>query len=1138
MPFDWNDLSAPEKKLAEDVAAGLVYDGGWEFRISSDRDVLAAAGLDGAAEKRALEALGKIQFWRARLAEEQSAERDEKRSTWARLAGTGNDRASDEARQEVAAIQESLQAKFAEFEEAIVSIKPPTADFWHDRLVEEVEERNQLSARPAGAERDREIEEADAEIERIRNRLRGFDYVEFGQLRDKWRKERGSEQLDSPELAGIEERIAELLDKVVDKLDDEELQRSNARNRYGEFAARRVGKEGSLQFSAWIPATEAGDAIRPALIRALYLAFVRDASGKAITVPASGIRIKQARLAGPGEINLKEIAGSSALPPLVLEGCFITSQPTLDHCRIQQVSFRRSVLPGFNAHGLRCDGEVMLDHVQLIGDAKLNFSNARIAGAFAASFLSSSKEDGNPEIDLSYAVVDGQLTSQRSLGEATNVPKRRRVQRLTVKADSSKFGSEVDFFNTPLKGFSFFLAESASQVSLWRCDCEEAVNFRYSVIGGYADFGWMRALESLDLTGAKIDGDLFLWGSVIQGKGKAPGFFARLAKIGGNIEGFFVDEAFSSGHSFQCNALASLDNAEIAGNVNFHGASIGSGSGVAIDGQALSVGGNLNLGAAYGGSGLQPFKANGRISIMRADIKGALSMQGAIVTPAANDPEDAVSFSMATIGTGVFLRAENTEQGPHIPVDGLKSNGCVNFVGAEIGTGFDAEGADLRGSGTGRRGYIALDLRYVNVKGPVWLGQARRCGLDGPRLKSEGTVTLQGAVISGSVEVNNAGLKELVPENNEEAAISTIPVAAFDAEQAQIGGHLRLGRRQDAKGKETTVSGRVILDRIKIGGDLKLTGGSFCHREKNENIEALSLRSAKVEGSLEIEDKEGSYPKRNGIFDLTGASFAAINDDGGGGWGPAPAPAMRPQGSKNEDRIILRLDGCLYDRFEKASSDILASQMRKDWLNRQYKHPNDPKRSEYSPRSYEQVIRVFQQGGDHDHARSIAIEYGRKRRQCALNNWFSKRLNWLYDFTARYGYSPARVTGVLFAYFLIGWLAAFALVDYGWIGPKRDRMDSAQQIDADCSIFCRGAIALPYALDAMLPALRMGAQIEWDIALPSNREGIQLSGVTISPKVAYPLLRFLKLLYAALGTSLMALAVLTWTGVLRRGRNS
>lgn len=105
-----------------------------------------------------------------------------------------------------------------------------------------------------------------------------------------------------------------------------------------------------------------------------------------------------------------------------------------------------------------------------------------------------------------------------------------------------------------------------------------------------------------------------------------------------------------------------------------------------------------------------------------------------------------------------------------------------------------------------------------------------------------------------------------------------------------------------------------------------------------------------------------------------------------------------------------------------------------------------------------------------------------------------------------------------------------------WIKLKSGRELTGIQPGAGCSILCRAGIATPYTLDAMLPALRMGSQMEWNIAAPAANESAVLWG--LEPGIVYPILRFFKLVYAAIGTALMALAVLTWTGVLRRGRNA
>jgi hypothetical protein len=419
--------------------------------------------------------------------------------------------------------------------------------------------------------------------------------------------------------------------------------------------------------------------------------------------------------------------------------------------------------------------------------------------------------------------------------------------------------------------------------------------------------------------------------------------------------------------------------ARISGSLVCEGARVDHPGEVALVGDGMSVGGDVNLDAG--------FHARGEVRLLGAAIGGQLNCVGARFE---NPKGDAISADDAAVKGTVFLK------------DGFHATGCVRVLGAQIGRDLDclggrfenpegiallADGASIKGTVILRDGFHAtgeVRLRGAEVGGQVGgsggrfenpggnalsadqMSVARNVFL-GEKFHATGGVYLTGAEIRGQLvcaggRFENAG------------------GVALDAESATVRGSVFLTAGFHA-------TGSVSLLAAQIGGRLVCAGGRF----QNPDGAALSAPGLRVD--LEAILSEASF---EGGIDLQSARVGALNDD------QQCWPA----------RGGLLLDGFEYGRLVGAGTPISARE-RLDWIRRQ---PTDP----LATQPYEQLATVLRGMGREEDAVDVLIgkqvdriEYGRMSTPVKL--W--RRLLGL---TVGHGYKSWRAIVLILALFVAG----------------------------------------------------------------------------------------------------------------------
>ncbi len=404
-------------------------------------------------------------------------------------------------------------------------------------------------------------------------------------------------------------------------------------------------------------------------------------------------------------------------------------------------------------------------------------------------------------------------------------------------------------------------------------------------------------------------------------------------------------------------------------------------------------------------------------------------------------------------------------------------HGGVQMIGAEIAEA-DFEGATLVANGRGPKRVFALYARSVRI-------------IDNLRLRdmtTMGSLRLPHAKIGGDLELNGSEIKEAVgltyPEN--------LPRWSIDLTSAEIGGSLLLGSKL---GRDAAILEEgLCLDLAEVTRDVDLTGTRL---GTNEDDFAASLYDTNIGGKLRVRNL--ASPTRNSLIDLRECRCGLLDDEGGDAWRGSNTR------SKNAPRFSLRLDGFCYDRFQADGSKRALWKSRKRWLAMELRREDDKK--VFFPQPYDQLIRTLKLEGRDNEARKAMIGKRIAMRNQGDTNFFNRQISRVYHQTFGYGCSPGRALFTLVAYWGIG---AFAL-------SLAEGADMIQNLDtgAPCG---KNYSNIVHALQLMVP-------------LPNLLE----SGCTIDPALYWA--KILEILYALVGAIILALTVLTFSGIARNEMN-
>ncbi len=289
-----------------------------------------------------------------------------------------------------------------------------------------------------------------------------------------------------------------------------------------------------------------------------------------------------------------------------------------------------------------------------------------------------------------------------------------------------------------------------------------------------------KAEGGVNLTGAKIGGDLDCDGGQFVSKSQRPALNANGAKFEGSV--------FLLGR-FRAEGGVILVAATIGGNLECDGGQfISKGNIPALDASGAKIEGSVYLRTG--------FRAEGGVNLVAATIGGNLSCIGGQFVGKGNIPT--LSANSAKIEGGVYLRT------------GFRAEGGVNLVAATIGANLECDGSQFISKGD----IPALDANTAKIEGSVYL----RTGF-----RAEGGVNLVAATIGGNLACIGGQF------------VSKGDIPALYANSAKIEGsvYLRTGFRAE---------GGVDLVGATIGGDLECIGGQFVGKGNIPALSANSAK--------------------------------------------------------------------------------------------------------------------------------------------------------------------------------------------------------------------------------------------------------------------------------------------------------
>lgn len=513
------------------------------------------------------------------------------------------------------------------------------------------------------------------------------------------------------------------------------------------------------------------------------------------------------------------------------------------------------------------------------------------------------------------------------------------------------------------------------------------------------------------------------------------------------------------------------------------------------------------------------FEAFGCVWLAGARIGGRLQCDGAQFLNRSEDGNgQALVAADAHVAGAVCLRGK------------FKAEGQVNLLGARIGGDLDLTGgwfrndcgpalilgnAEIAGQvlgGAKIAGQLAaqgarvgrnFDLRGAEIAHPISGREKFGRAIDAANLSVGGAALLQGANVKGEVFLADARIAGYLAFGG--GRFIHPGGWAIRAPNLRVGGNLTFKIADNGyapHGQKTVIEGGVKLDRAQIEGalawaNLELRGPG----PDSAKGAVLSFADCSIRGALQA---KALIMQQDGLIDLSGASCASLEDDLKTGWGA--------------DAARIDLEGFSYGRLESSAKDD-RWRARLHWLKRAHR---DGER--FSPQPFSALAQVYARAGRREDARRVLLAQHDQRTFLASAGPLTWALSSAFGLVAGYGFAPIRVVRALALYLALGVLGVLAMDDQGALVSPQGRA-------------CGGAVepAL-YAMDVALPVIDLGQQ---RLCAPGRAPGAELSaGVAFGESEwrwfeGVAMWRWAHALYAILGAILAALAVITFSGLMK-----
>lgn len=512
------------------------------------------------------------------------------------------------------------------------------------------------------------------------------------------------------------------------------------------------------------------------------------------------------------------------------------------------------------------------------------------------------------------------------------------------------------------------------------------------------------------------------------------------------------------------------------------------------------------------------FEALGCLWLMNARIKGGLGL------------EDAHLANRTDAGHGQALNADNIEVGGVMLRGKFRAEGEVRFVGARIGQDVDVSDGGFRNDGA-----VALNFANAEIGGQIWADGAKLVGqlllqgarvarnldlrgaeishrtgargdaygraVDAPSLSVGGALLFHGANIKGELFLADARIQGYLAFGG--GRFINAGHWAIRAPNARVGGNLTFKIADNGYaplGQKTVIEGGAKFDRAQVDGAFAWSALELRGPGPDGGKGGLfSIADARILGPLQAHNLTTQPDAR---LDASGAICAALDDDLKTGWGP--------------EGVRLDLQGFAYGRIEAKDERW---RQRLAWLKRSRR---DGER--FSPQPFAQVAQVYARAGLREDARRILLAQHDMRTLRASAGPLTWTLSSAFGVVAGYGLAPIRVVRALALFIAIGVAGVLTMDQQGVL---------VRPNGAACNEAIEPTL---YVIDVALPVIDLGQEgrcAPGRTALARAGGGVEVANGRWRMFEGAALWKWAHALYTLLGAILTALAVVTFSGVVK-----
>lgn len=893
----------------------------------------------------------------------------------------------------------------------------------------------------------------------------------------------------------------------------------------------------------WAEAVRTQDDAPYQTVRAVFLRrLLSDMSQSTHSWERSGLRVRGVHIEGSLDLADWTAAQGCALPPLLLDKCVIPEMINISYSHLSRLSITNSRISQIFAEGVTIDGLFDFSGVEPCrepGKPEENcvaWIDARGA-RFGGDIIGRGAHLRAPQPRSPESIVPGTFRFALGLGKSVI------AGRIFLTPGFQAIGG-VSLGNCEVSGETWLRGAELSSGESYALNGQNA-DFRSGLMldDGFAAKGpvWLLGAKmstlqcgdstfenqsadgvalALEASGAEIRGFVSLGGKKFKALGAVS--FSN-TKISGSM--YCADATFDN-HTDDGHGVAlSLDNAEIGGNVNLSGefnakgavslASVkisrdltltdaqfhnqtADGAGIAIAVANAAIGGDVNLNG-------KNFKALGMVAVANSKVAGTLRCSDACLENIFKGSADSYSFY-----------ATNTEVGGDLLMVGSVFVGEVRMWGLHTGRDLDTQDAVFLSS------EFALTASHLRVAGDLLLKGT----------KALGDIWVPHVDVGGNLEWNTLHFVKEYKHND--ATLEASTPSRFTLTHARIGSSI--------KARELTSEVKLHVDL----GDAHVVALDDVWPEGWGGAEALDegLVSLNLDGftyeRVHFPSEESNWfdfiPRWLGR--ALGWVWAGPVRLLRGLYGKFVPPTEAPEQPAPPPSFLQRLAARCRNALTYLSWKSFSLKLHLDHSGKCFQHADarlewlglqgDLQGKKFLPQPYRHLARVLRNQGKPEAARQVGIR----------ESWRAKGEPWNLPFKVPFGIcfgfglSPLRAGITLIVVFVLGWAGVRGALRAGTLsvtanpvaslvlkgGRPQMAIQNGDPALATTEVTCSDEIepAL-YAVDVMLPVISLHQETVCDIK--TDRRFLAL--------------RIAKFAYSALGKLFVALALITFSGVLK-----